>query len=401
MRWLPGLIALMWLGGCQKPDPGGAATQAPAAAEPSALAVDAEGKERTKLEVVEAAWAEVDDLLEAPGQLTWNEDRLWSIGVVATGKVLQTFSRVGDVVKPGQVMARLHTHDVHDTRAFLRQAKAEQERALAQLELAKRNRERMKRLLDLKAISQMQLDQAESEVRNAEAAVKRSKADVDRETQHLTEVLEISAEDDEDHAQHVHQPGQYDESELVPIKSTAAGVVVDRKISVGSVCNLGQEAFTVADPESLWLIASFPERSLARLRVGQTVGISVQAYPGETFTGRILRLGDTLDRETRTLKVRIGVAARGRLKPEMFATVRLGGTSSRELAIPASAVQEVDGRSTVFLETKAGEFTPRPVEVEMRGAQAIVRAGLKAGDRVAAKGSYFLKGRLVQDREGQ
>lgn len=395
MRLLPSLTLILLLTACQKPP---AAVNASPPAD-TKLNIDPEGATRTKLEVAAAVYAEVDDTLEAPGQLVWNEDRTWAIGVVAAGKVLQTFSRVGDTVQPGQVMARLHTHDVHDTRAFLRQARTEMERASAQVELARRNRDRMKRLLDLKAISQMQLDQAESEVRNAEAAVKRSKADVDRETQHLTEVLEISADDDHDEG-HVHKPGEYDESELVPIKSTAAGVVIERKISVGSVCNLGQDAFTVADPESLWLIASFPERSLARLRVGQNVTIGVQAYPGETFTGRILRLGDTLDKETRTLKVRIGVNARGKLKPEMFATVKLGGGATRQLTIPASAVQEIDGRATVFVQSANGDFTPRNVDAEIRGAQAIIRDGLKAGDKVAARGSYFLKGRLVQDREG-
>ena len=190
MRWTSAAL-LLALVACQKPAAESpAAKAAPPPETEQKLAIDPEGANRAHVEIVEAAWADVDDALEAPGQLVWNEDRTWSIGVVASGKVLQTIAKVGDTVKAGQVMARLHTHDVHDTRAFLRQAKTEQERAQAQLELAKRNRDRMKRLLDLKAISQMQVDQAESEVRNAEAAVKRARADVDRETQHLTEVLQ-------------------------------------------------------------------------------------------------------------------------------------------------------------------------------------------------------------------
>jgi len=393
------VLALLSLAAC-RPAAGPPAVAPATPGASAALEVEPEGRQRAGLEVARAAMEDVDEALEAPGQLAWNEDRTWSIGVVAAGKVLQTIVRVGDQVKPGQVMARLHTHDVHDTRAFLRQARTEMERAQAQVELARRNRDRMRRLLDLKAISQMQLDQVESEVRNAEAAVKRAQADVDRETQHLTEVLDIPADDDHEKP-HVHQPGGFDETELVPIKSTAAGVVIDRKISVGSVCTLGQEAYLVADPESLWLIASFPERSLARLRVDQPVSIQVQAYPGEKFAGRILRLGDTLDRETRTLKVRIGVAARGRLKPEMFATVTLAGTTSRQLTVPASAVQEIDGKATVFLQGAGGSFTPREVDAEIRGGRAIIHRGLQAGDQVAAKGSYFLKGRLVQEREGQ
>ena len=299
----------------------------------------------------------------------------------------------------GRHLARMHSHDVHDTKAQLRQARTERQRALSQLELARRNRERMQRLLQLKAIPQVQADQADAEVRNAEAAVKRAEADVDRETQHLTEVLEISA--DEDDAPHPHIAGEPEDSELVPIKSSADGTVIERKISAGSVVTLGENAFQVADPESLWLIASFPERALPQLRVGQRVNIRVQAYPNRLFPGRIVRLGDTLDKETRTLKVRIAVNAQKSLKPEMYASVLLAHAQDRALVVPASAVQDLDGRSTVFVETQPGRFEPRAVTSEILGGDAVIRDGLREGERVAAQGSYFLKGRLVQAREGE
>jgi len=116
---------------------------------------------------------------------------------------------------------------------------------------------------------------------------------------------------------------------------------------------------------------------------------------------RIVRLGDTLDRETRTLKVRIAVAARDRLKPEMYATVRLVRGEERVLTVPASAIQDIDGKQTVFVESQAGRFEPRRVVAEIRTNEALVRVGLREGDRVATQGSYFLKGHLVQAREGQ
>lgn len=365
--------------------------------EPS-IQVDPAGQAAAKIEVAEARFRQVADDLEAPGQLTWNEDRTWSIGVVSSGKIMSIMARVGDAVSKGQVLARMHSHDVHDTKAQLRQARTEHQRAISQLELAKRNRERMQRLLELKAVAQVQADQADAEVRNAEAAVKRAEADVERETQHLTEVLEVPAEEE---TPHTHQPGEPDEAELVPIKSSADGTVIERKISAGAVVTLGETAFVVADPESLWLIASFPERALPALRVGQPVEIGVQAYPDRAFSGRIVRLGDTLDRETRTLKVRIAVAARDRLKPEMYATVRLVRGEERVLTVPASAIQDIDGKQTVFVESQAGRFEPRRVVAEIRTNEALVRVGLREGDRVATQGSYFLKGHLVQAREGQ
>jgi cobalt-zinc-cadmium efflux system membrane fusion protein len=73
----------------------------------------------------------------------------------------------------------------------------------------------------------------------------------------------------------------------------------------------------------------------------------------------------------------------------------------RALVIPASAVQDIDGRPTVFVETQPGRFEPRGVTSEASGGDAVIRAGLREGERVAARGSYFLKGRLVQAREGE
>jgi cobalt-zinc-cadmium efflux system membrane fusion protein len=304
---------------------------------------------------------------------------------------MQVHAAVGDRVRQGDILAHVHSHDVHDTRAALRSARAEHERALASLDYSRRARDRMKRLFELKTVSLQQLENAESDLRNAEAAVKKAQADVDKEVQHLTEFLEISA-DDEGHG----KQGAHDD--LIPIKSTASGIVVERKVSPGSVVSLGQETFVIADPEQLWMLAAFPEASLARLRVGQTASISVRAYPGEVFTGRIVRLGEQLDHETRTLQVRIALSAQGRLKPEMYASARVAPPAGLPaVVIPASAVQEMNGRKVVFLQTAPGRFEPRPVEVaQIVAGQAELRGGISPGDTVVTQGSFLLKSQLAQ-----
>lgn len=389
------LMACWWLAACQSNKPAAVADPAPPPA--NQLDVTPESQKLAGLELAEAKWESLGADLEAPGLLTWNEDRSWTVGVVASGKVLQVIAKVGDRVRKDQVIARMHTHDVHDTKASLRQARVERGRATSQLELAKRNVDRYRRLLALQTVSQVQLEQAEAEVRNAEAAVRRAEAEVDRETQHLTEVLEIPADDGAN--DHKHPAGEHDEDELVPIKASADGVIVERKISVGTVVTLGQPAYLIADPESLWLIASFPERALGALRVGQPVEIRVQAYADQVFAGTITRLGETMDRDTRTLQVRVATAARGRLKPEMYATVRLRGQEERALVVPESAVQEINGETHVFLSQPNGRFTTRKVTATRRDGRALITSGLQAGDKVAARGSYLLKSQLLQAGE--
>lgn len=363
------------------------------AAPEASPALSPEAERNIRLTTARAVYAESATLIEAPGQLAWNEDRTWSIGCVATGKVMHVYSKVGDTVKAGQVLARAHTHDVHDTQANLRSAYAEKRRAEAELELARRNRDRMKRLFEVKAVAQMQVEQSENDVKYAQENLNKARANVDREVQHLTEVLEISA-DIENEGQPGHQHDE--EKELVPVKASNDGLIVERKISVGAVVTLGQEAFVIADPESLWLIASFPESALSRLRVGAPVEIEVRAFPGRVFPGRIVRLGEAMDAQTRTLKVRVDLKAQGVLKPEMYATVRLRSPApSRQLTVPEGALQDANGRKLVFVKNAAGDFEARPVEAVLDNGRVVVLAGLKENEEVAVEGSYFLKARML------
>lgn len=353
------------------------------------IALSAEARQNAGIEVVEARWESRATALEAPGQLAWNEDRTWTVGVVATGMVRAVSGQVGDRVKQGQVIARYHTHDIHETQANLAQALAEQRRSTTHLEQLKRNRDRLKRLFDAKAAPLMQVEQAESEVAMAEEDVKKAQANIERETEHLTEVLEIPV--DKAHAHAGPHQGEGGEQELVPVKAPHDGVIVERKVSIGTVVTAGQPAFVITDPETLWLIANFPESALPVLRVGLPLTMEVRAYPGRQFPGRIRRLGESMDAATRTLKVVVEVGAQRALKPEMFATVKLAAQGIQAIYIPASAVQEVDGHQVVFVEDARKHFAARPVQATISDGVATIQSGLKAGERVAAEGSYMIK----------
>ncbi|MBY0502565.1 MAG: efflux RND transporter periplasmic adaptor subunit [Bryobacteraceae bacterium] len=385
------LLLLILLAACGTKEPVAATPETPKS---EALALSPEARRNAGIEVVTVAEHLDGGSLEAPGQLAWNEDRTWTVGVVATGRMRAVLAQVGDRVKAGQVLARFHTHEVHDTQANLEQALAERRRTTANLEQWKRNRDRLKRLYEAKAAPQMQVEQAESEVKMAEEEVLKAQANIERETQHLTEVLDVRVAPEHAHAG-PHE-GEGSDEELVPVKAPHAGLVVERKVSLGTVVTTGQPAFVIADPESLWAIASFPESALPLLRVGLPVTVEVRAYPGKAFPGRIRRLGESMDAATRTLKVVVEVATQRSLKPEMFATVRLMMGRQMALTIPASAIQEIDGKQVVFVEDAQKQFSARPVQAATRDGVAVIQSGLKAGDRVAAQGSYMIKGQAAQ-----
>ncbi len=176
---------------------------------------------------------------------------------------MQVLVRVGDRVDRGQVLARMFSHDVHESRAMYRRAVAEFNRLQSNLEYARRQRDRLRRLLEMKAASQEQLDTAENELRNAETALRAAEIEVSRTRQHLVEFLEIPVEGPEHK-----EPGTaaLSDDDLIPIRAPAAGVVISRLVTAGSVVQPSSELFVISDLSSVWVIAAVQEEYLTRVR---------------------------------------------------------------------------------------------------------------------------------------
>ena len=161
--------------------------------------------------------------------------------------------------------------------------------------------------LDLKAASREQLEAAETQYRAAQLSVSTAQAEESiRAEFHLTEFLDVPLSDKTPSGTEV------TDADRVPIKSPAAGTVMERVANVGTVVSIGDPVVTVSDLSSLWLIAAINEAELSHIRVGQPVRISVRAYPDRVFPGKVFQLGERMDPQTRTLQVRVLVSNSGR-----------------------------------------------------------------------------------------
>ena len=151
---------------------------------------------------------------------------------------------------------------------------------------------------------------------------------------------------------------------------------------------------TVADLSTVWLSADVPEPFIRFVHVGDAVTIGLVAFPDEVLTGRVARIGDVLDPQTRSLKVNVELAnPQGRFRPDMYGTIRHSGPMSLSAVVPAAAVIQEYGRSVVFLERGPGQFERRTVTTGVRaGDRLAVRSGLESGDRVVVDGAVLLKG---------
>jgi membrane fusion protein, heavy metal efflux system len=182
----------------------------------------------------------VAQTVTAPGKLVTNEDRTWRVGAIAPGKIDEVLAKVGDFVRAGQVLARIHSHDVHEARAAYREATVELDRARSAVAYAKQRRDRAKRLLELKAGSRQDLESAENGLVDAEAAVSTAIAEVRKERIHLTDVLHVPVEAVSDTEPKAQQPT---DSEDIPVYAPASAVVFERRATVGSVWALAMFCF--------------------------------------------------------------------------------------------------------------------------------------------------------------
>jgi len=176
--------------------------------------------------------------------------------------------------------------------------------------------------------------------------------------------------------------------------SPANGVVLEKMAVAGMRFMPGEPLFKIADLSVIWLLADVFEQDLALVHVGQSVKISVNAYPEKELTGKIAYIYPTVTPETRTAKVRVELAnPGGMLKPDMYASVQLvsGHGKASTLTVPDSAVLDSGTRQIVLVRRGEGLFEPREVKLGMRGNGYVeVIEGISTGEEVVISANFLI-----------
>jgi membrane fusion protein, heavy metal efflux system len=331
-------------------------------------------------------------LQRAKGNIALPDNATWRVGVLSEGRVEKVYANLGDLVAKGQVLARMHSHDVHETRAAYANAVAERTRLQAAEALAQKNYERSQRLYALKAESVSQTETAKQELVNAQAATHEAENNVNQERAHLVEILGVSIE-----------AAGSEDSELIPIKTPANGRILQKNVTPGVTISPSTDAFVVGDLSRLWMLASVDAATLAKLHHGQTATVTVSDVPGATYSGRITNLGEEFDPTTRLIQIRIEILhPDARLRPEMLANAEFDtGTGTPALQVTQEAIQQVNGQDVVFVRIAPDRFRVQPVDLgESIQNKVRVIQGLKAGDQVITRGSFIAKGQLLKSTIG-
>ncbi|MGH7859143.1 MAG: efflux RND transporter periplasmic adaptor subunit, partial [Candidatus Binatia bacterium] len=197
---------------------------------------------------------------------------------------------------------------------------------------------------------------------------------------------------------------------IYEVRAPFAGTVVERHVTLGEMVEPQTPLFQVADLSTVWVWIDVFERDLARVHLGDGVELRVDAFPGESFEGRVAYLASRLESETRTARARVEVPnLDGKLRPGMFARVRIsdphGGDGRAEasaaLAVPEGAIQRDGERTLVFVALGGGRFDPREVRTGRRGGGYVeILEGLAEGDSVAVSGTFVLKSEASKESLG-
>ncbi|MBI3579952.1 MAG: efflux RND transporter periplasmic adaptor subunit, partial [Ignavibacteriales bacterium] len=150
--------------------------------------------------------------------------------------------------------------------------------------------------------------------------------------------------------------------QIVTIHSPIGGTVLKKNVDLQHYAATGEDIFDIADLSTVWVYLDIYEKDMQRIKIGQQVKISAEAYPNELFNGRITFVDPVLNGETRTVRVRAEFTnSFGKLKPNMYVSAHIAIPTSNSIVVPTSAVLLTGKRSVVWVEVKENTFAPRDV----------------------------------------
>ena len=315
--------------------------------------------------------------LEVAAELSPVPDRQATVGPRVAGRVVRVLVNVGDEVDRGTRLLALESAEVGDAQADFHAARARRD-------VARRAAERARGLLASRVTSERAVEEAEGDLQVAEAEVAAARS----------RLVAYGAD-----------PAPPGEAGRVALASPMRGSVVARRVHVGQWVEPGDAVLEIVDLAELWLVGAVFERDLRYVRAGQRVAVEVRALPGEALAGTVAHVGQRVEQGSRTAALRVVLPNPDRrLRPGMFATARLEPPAEgpQAPAVPAAAVQELEGRHFVFVPAGAGVFDVRWVRLgERAGEWVAVEDGLAPGEEVVTGGSLLLRGQLLRFTLGE
>lgn len=363
-------------GQSESSDSGGAATAVPAGEATLTVAPDVAARAGLKVEAVGEQLAPAAASQTAAGVVQANAYRSTPVVTLVGGRVTNVAAEAGQFVKKGQTVAVVFSDELASAQSKYLSAQAE-------LEEHHKHHHRTSELVEIGAASREEFEQST-------AMLKKAEAELASQRQRLL-LLGLAPQ----RVEALRAPSQINSE--VALAAPVSGTVVSRAVNPGEVVEANKELLRVADLSNVWVVAQVFERDLARVVVGSGASVTSDAYPGRVFRGRVAFVDPQLDPSTRTAQVRVEIANPSQaLKLGMFVSVAFGALGTAEATaptVPASAVQNINGRTFVFLAASdANTYVMRAVRLGAEDAgRFTILEGLAVGDRIVTQGSFMLR----------
>jgi RND family efflux transporter MFP subunit len=178
----------------------------------------------------------------------------------------------------------------------------------------------------------------------------------------------------------------------IAIESPASGFIIERSALPNAYVQPDSKLYTIADLSTVWVYANVFEDAVGRLRPGDPAHVTVDAYPGREFHGRVDQILPQVDPATRTVRVRLifpnpGVV----LKPGMFVSVEIDVPLGKQLVVPASAVLQTGSRAITFIDHGDGNLEPREIQTGPQiDDSVVVLKGIQPGDHIVSSANFLV-----------
>lgn len=336
--------------------------------DPLEIAITPEIQKQIKTEAVSNQ--DISETLMIPGRLEAQNLRLAKIGSPINGRISDIYGSLGDVVKKGQVLARVNSIELTQNQLTLI-------KATQLIGLKTKAVERAKLLFEADVISKAEMQRIEAELEAVKADFRASK-----------DQLEILGMSDKA-IEKLESSGQV--NSYGDVISRTNGTIITKMINLGQIVQPEDVLFSVADLSKLWGVAEIPEQQVAFVRKDQDVTIEVPAL-NQKIQGKIVYEGDIVNPETRTVMVRTEIDNTDlKLKPDMLISMFIQSKKVSKLAIPASAVIRENDRNYVFVQNSPNTYRLREIELGHKDGQLInLISGVSQGETIVSDGAFHL-----------
>lgn len=337
--------------------------------DPLEVVITPEIQKQIKTDMVN--YQDISDTLLIPGRLETQNRRLAKIGSPIIGRVSDLYVSLGDVVKKGQVLARVNSIELTQTQLTL--IKSSQ-----LIGLKTKAVERAKLLFEADVISKAEMLRVENELDAVKADYRASRDQLI--------VLGMS----EKAVEKIETSGQI--NSFGDVISRFDGIIISRSINVGQIVNPQDTLFQVADLSKLWAVALIPEQQSSFIQKDEVVTIEIPALDNKKIETKIIFEDSIVDPQTRTVMVRAELDNPNLLlKPDMLTSMHIRSKKISRIAIPISSLVRENDRAHVFVQNTPQTFRLREVELGTKDGNLItVLGGIAQGETIVSDGAFHL-----------